>query len=52
MTTIAHNSLLTLEAYSKQRPALRAEIIAHKQNRTVPVGEHVTLLFEDEKTVR
>ena len=52
MTTIARDSLLTLEAYSKQRPALRAEIIAHKKNRTVPVGEHVTLLFEDEKTVR
>ena len=52
MTTIARDSLLTLEAYAKQRPALRAEIIAHKKNRTVPVGEHVTLLFEDEKTVR
>ena len=52
MTTIARDSLLTLEAYSKQRPALRAEIIAHKKNRTVAVGEHVTLLFEDEKTVR
>ena len=52
MTTIARDSLLTLEAYSKQRPALRAEIIAHEKHRTVPVGEHVTLLFEDEKTVR
>ena len=52
MTTIARDSLLTLEAYAKQRPALRAEIIAHKKHRTVPVGEHVTLLFEDEKTVR
>ena len=52
MTTIARDSLLTLEAYSKQRPALRAEIIAYKKNRTVPVGEHVTLLFEDENTVR
>ena len=49
MTTIARNSLLTLEGYSKQRPALRAEII---ENRTVPVGEHITLLFGDEKTVR
>ena len=26
MTTIARDSLLTLEAYAKQRPALRAEI--------------------------
>ncbi len=52
MTAIARDSLMTLEAYSKQRNALRAEVIAHKKNRTVLVGEHVTLLFEDEKTVR
>ena len=52
MTTIARDSLMTLEAYSKQRPALGAEIIAHKKNRTVRAGGHVTLLFEDEKTVR
>ena len=52
MTTIARDSLLTLEAYSIKRNALRAEVIAHKKNRTVQVGEHVTLLFEDEMTVR
>ncbi len=52
MTAIARDSLLTLEAYSKKRNALRAEVIAHKKNRTVQVGEHVTLLFEDEMTVR
>ena len=52
MTTIARDSLLTLEAYSQKRNALRAEVIAHKKNRAVQVGEHVTLLFEDEMTVR
>jgi TusA-related sulfurtransferase len=52
MPAIARDSLMTLEAYSKQRNALRAEVIAHKKHRTVQVGEHVTLLFEDEKTVR
>ncbi len=52
MPAIARNSLLTLEAYSKQRNTLRADIIAHKKNRTIQVGEHITLLFEDEKTVR
>jgi hypothetical protein len=52
MPAIARDSLMTLEAYSKQRNALRTEVIAHKKHRTVQVGGHVTLLFEDEKTVR
>ena len=50
--TITRDSLLTLESYAKLRPALRAEIIEHKKSRTVHLGNHVTLLFEDEKTVR
>lgn len=49
---IARDSILTLEAYAKARPALRAEIIAHKRRRTVHLGNHVTLIFEDEKTLR
>ena len=52
MTAIARDSLMTLESYSKQRNTMRAEVIAHKKNRTVQVGEHITLLFEDEQTVR
>ena len=27
-------------------------MIAHKKNRTVELGDHVTLIFEDEKTMR
>jgi hypothetical protein len=49
---IDRDSLLTLEAYAKARPAMRAEIIAHKKRRLVQLGNHVSLLFEDEKTVR
>lgn len=49
---IARESLMTLEAYAKARPAFRAEIIQHKKLRSVHLGEHVTLLFEDEMTVR
>ena len=52
MAKIARDSLLTLEAYAKQRPELRAKAIAHKRARTVHLGEHVTLLFEDETTIR
>jgi len=50
--TITRDSLLTLEAYSKARNQLRAEVILHKKRRTLHLGNHVTLLFEDEKTVR
>lgn len=49
---ITRESLLTLEAYTKERPAFRARVLAHKKTRTVHLGEHVTLLFEDELTVR
>jgi len=52
MTRIAPDSLLTLEAYSKQRKDIRARVIAHKKNRMVHLGEHVTLIFEDEQTIR
>lgn len=49
---IARESLLTLEAYAKMRIAMRSEVIAHKKQRSVHLGNHVSLLFEDEKTLR
>jgi hypothetical protein len=49
---ITRESLMTLEVYAKARPALRAEIIQHKKIRTVHLGNHLSLLFEDEKTLR
>ncbi|MFN8754149.1 MAG: DUF3501 family protein [Burkholderiales bacterium] len=52
MNKITRESLMTLEAYAKARPEFRAKAIAHKRLRTVHIGEHVTLLFEDELTVR
>jgi hypothetical protein len=50
--TIDRNSLLTLEAYSKVRKTMRAEAIAHRKLRSVQLGDHVTLQFEDEQTIR
>lgn len=52
MTTITRDSLLTLEAYSKIRKTSRAEAIAHRRLRSVRLGEHITLQFEDEHTIR
>jgi hypothetical protein len=52
MNKITRDSLMTLEAYAKARPEFRAKAIAHKKLRTVHIGDHVTLLFEDELTCR
>ena len=52
MEKISRDSLMTLEAYAKARKDFRAKVIAHKKHRTVHLGEHVTLIFEDELTIR
>jgi hypothetical protein len=52
MHKIARESLLSLEAYARQRKEFRAKVMAHKRDRTVHLGAHVTLLFEDELSVR
>jgi hypothetical protein len=52
MSAITRDSLMTLEAYAKERRQFRERVLAHKKARTVHLGEHVTLLFEDELTVR
>jgi len=52
MTTISPGSLMTLEAYSKIRKTARAEAIAHRKLRTVHLGEHISVQFEDEQTIR
>ena len=49
---IARDNLLTLEAYARERQAFRVKVIAHKKNRTVRLGSHITLIFEDELTIR
>ncbi|MES2152289.1 MAG: DUF3501 family protein [Pseudomonadota bacterium] len=49
---ISKESLLTLEAYSKARPAMRSAAIEHKKRRLVQLGNHLSLLFEDEITLR
>jgi hypothetical protein len=49
---ITRESLLTLEAYSKVRKSSKPQAIAHRRLRSVALGEHMTLQFEDEATVR
>lgn len=52
MPAITSDSLLTLEAYAKERNDFRARVMAHKQTRVVHLGAHITLIFEDELTIR
>ncbi len=52
MPQITRESLMSLEAYAKARPEFRTRVMAHKKNRTVQLGDNVTLIFEDELTIR
>ncbi len=52
MTTITPASLLTLEAYAKIRKSSKPAFIAHRRLRSVQLGEHFNLQFEDETTIR
>jgi hypothetical protein len=49
---ITAESLMTLEAYSKWRKAHKADVIAHRRLRSVALGDHVTVQFESELTLR
>jgi hypothetical protein len=49
---ITPDSLMTLEAYSKWRKQHKPELIAHRRLRTVHLGEHITVQFESELTMR
>jgi len=50
--TITRDSLMTLEAYARARPAMRAEVIEQKKLRRVKLGENILLIFENELLIR
>lgn len=52
MPAITLDSLMTLEAYARERDAFRAKVMAHKKDRMLHLGDHLTLIFEDELTIR
>ncbi|MBC5781729.1 DUF3501 family protein [Ramlibacter sp. USB13] len=49
---ITADSLMTLEAYSRWRKLHKGEVIAHRKLRSVQLGEHITVQFESELTMR
>ena len=52
MQKLNRTDLLSLEAYAQQRSEFRARVLAHKKQRTVHLGGHLTLIFEDRLTVQ
>ena len=50
--TITRDTLLTLEAYAKVRKSDKPAVIAHRRLRSVHLGEHMSVQFEDEQTIR
>jgi len=52
MQKLTTDDLLSLERYHKERPRMRAEVLEHKRHRQAPIGQHVTLYFEDRVTMR
>ncbi|RLA42952.1 MAG: DUF3501 domain-containing protein [Gammaproteobacteria bacterium] len=52
MNKLTRSDLWSLEEYAERRPEYRAEVIAHKKNRQVALGDHARLYFEDDITVR
>jgi len=52
MPAITRDSLMSLETYARNRKDFREKVLAHKRNRKVHLGDHVTLIFEDELTLR
>lgn len=52
MPKITRDSIMTLEDYAKTRQDFRTKVMLHKKNRKIPLGKNVTLIFEDELTIR
>jgi hypothetical protein len=52
MNKLKRTDLFTLEAYATERTAFRALVLAHKHDRKVALGDHLSLLFEDRLTVQ
>ena len=52
MTQLTRDDLWSLEEYATKRSDFRAEVMAHKKNRQLSLGEHARLYFEDATTIR
>ena len=46
------DDIADIRAYERERQQFRAHVIALKQRRRVPVGPHITFVFENRDTIR
>jgi hypothetical protein len=51
MQKLTRQDLFSLEQYAERRVALRRDIIAHKKNRNIALGEHGRRILEDRRTM-
>ena len=49
---LERKDLWSLEQYSEKRQSFRAQVLLHKQNRRVLLGNHILLIFEDRLTIK
>lgn len=52
MKKLTRSDILSLERYAAERAGFRDRVIAHKKARSIALGLHATLLFEDRLTVQ
>lgn len=52
MSVLSRADLWSLEEYAELRPSFRSEVMAHKKNRQLALGEHARLYFEDRLTIK
>jgi hypothetical protein len=46
------SDLFSLEQYARIRTEFRKDVVAHKKQRQIALGDHITLSFEDDKTIK
>ena len=52
MKKLDRSALWSLEGYAEKRSDFKREVIAHKQNRQLPIGPNATVYFEDNLTIQ
>ena len=52
MEKLTREDLWSLEEYSEKRAEFKKQVLALKKDRQVALGEHATLYFESEQTIR
>ena len=52
MKELTSKNLLSLEDYEKGREQIKSDLLVHKKNRSITIGENILLLFEDFDTIK